>query len=305
VLSDVGRLADDAEAWVDRHLEADGGLLVVLGNRTDVRYWNAGPLSRLVGGTIVAPFDRSDENKIRLAPVDSGHPVLSDLVVGERLMGDVRCRRGFQVDAPGAEVLLEFPGIGPALIARSARDRGGVAVLFTGVDPGWSDLARSGFLVPLLHRLAGHLGGTGHARHEALVGEDLFVALDPRAASGRVEALAPGGELLLPEAVSAGQHGYSLRNVRVPGVYRFSQAGQEVALGAVNVEARESDLAEATSSDIDQWMSSLDHRMVPPDGRLDQEILEARFGRELWRLFVYAALALIAIEMLVARTRMG
>ena len=44
-------------------------------------------------------------------------------------------------------------------------------------------------------------------------------------------------------------------------------------------------------------------RVISPGASLGDEILEARRGRELWRAFLYAALALLAVEMVLARPR--
>jgi len=44
-------------------------------------------------------------------------------------------------------------------------------------------------------------------------------------------------------------------------------------------------------------------RVISTGASLVDEILEARRGRELWRAFLYAALALLAVEMVLARPR--
>jgi len=272
VLADVGRLDRAGERWIEEHVEDGGGLLIVLGSRTDMRYWNAELLPGLLGATLRGLVERPAG--VRLAPSAVGHPLLSGLVVGERLIDDVSVRRG------GGEV----------------------AALLTGVDPTWSDLPQSGFLVPLVHRLVGRLEG-GHARaSRTLVGEDLFVPIE-ETARGRIDVELPGGGTAI-EARTAGRRGAVLAGAREPGVYRFAVDAVPIALGAVNVDPRESDLAPVAAAEIEGLGGDVKLTVVSPDRPLEEEVLEARHGRELWRLFVYAALVLIALEMLLARSRL-
>jgi len=310
VLADVGRLDDGAGRWLSRHVADGGGLLVVLGNRTDIRYWNSGPLSELSGVEIVAPIDRPDG--VRLAPSLRGHPLLEGLVYGERLVDEIVVRRAFDVRASEVEDVLELPGVGPSLVinrppaadALGGAGGGEVAVLATGVDPSWSDLPRSGFVVPLLHRLAERLSRTSSRPSSVTVGEDLSVGL-PEATSGRVEVEVPTGRTIAAELRDSPGSSAVVERVSEPGIYRFHAGGRVVALGAVNVDPRESDLAPADQSEIKRFLSPLPVTFIGDGARLEDEVLQARYGRELWRAFLYAALLLLALEMYLARPRSG
>ena len=312
ILADVGRLDDAAERWLRRHVDDGGGVLVVLGNRTDVRFWNAGLLPELTGIEIRAPIERAEG--VRLAPALQGHPLLQGLVFGERLIDDVAVRRALDVRVGSVEEVLELPGIGPALVVnRTVADdaaldpalpRGEVATLMTGIDPLWSDLPRSGFIVPLMHRLVERLSRTSSRPAAVIVGEDLVARLGDAPAE-RVEVDLPSGRTLTSElrltraSIAVAEH------VGVPGIYRFHAGGRTVALGAVNVDPLESDLAPADRSEIEDYLSPLPLTFIEAGARLEEEVLQARYGRELWRAFLYVALALLAVEMFLARPRFG
>jgi hypothetical protein len=310
VLADVGRLDGGEEAWLNRHIADGGGVLVVLGNRTDIRYWNSSPLSDLSGVEIIAPFDRSEG--ARVAPSLRGHPLLEGLVSGERLIDDVAVRRAFDVRAPDAEEILELPGVGSLLVinrpsvegARSGVVGGEVAVLATGIDPSWSDLPRSGFVVPMLHRLAERLSRTSSRPEVVTVGEDLSVGL-PESTIGRVEVEVPSGRTVVAELRDVPGPTALVERAAEPGIYRFRADGRIVALGAVNVDPRESDLVPADEREIERFLSPLQVRFVSEGAKLESEVLQARYGRELWRAFLYAALVLLALEMYLARPRVA
>jgi hypothetical protein len=319
VLADVGRLGDSAESWLERHVDDGGGLLLVLGNRTDIRFWNARFMPEIVGAEIVAPIERA--SGVRLAPASQGHPMLDGLVFGERLIDDIVARRAFGVRAEGAEVVLELPGLGPALfVARGGTQTGAagasgggadpgstprpgeVAVLSIGVDPTWSDLPRSGFMVPLTHRLVERLARRSGGTATATVGSDLVAPL-PEPPSGRVDVETPDGRTLAAELRGGGAPAAVVRATSVPGVYRFTASGRIVALGAVNVDPAESDLRQLDRDSVEERLSGIAVAFVDPSRSVSDDVLQSRYGRELWRVMLYAALALIALEMLIARSR--
>ena len=308
MLADVGRLDGGGERWLTSHLERGGGVLLVLGSRTDVRFWNSEFMPGLARAEIVAPIERRDG--VRLAPASQGHPMLEGLISGERLIDDVSASRAFGVRAEGAEVVLELPGLGPALFVASGRASGTtstiavgeVAVLTTGIDPDWSDLPRSGLIVPLTHRLAERLSRTSAGAPSTHVGEDLVVSLSGPP-SGRVDVETPDGRTVAAQLRSGRRPAASVERVDTPGVYRFHESGRTVALGAVNVDPRESDLRPLDRDDVENRFPGMSVSFIDPDAQLADEVLQTRYGRELWRVMLYAALALLALEMFVARTR--
>lgn len=299
VLADVGRLEGGAERWLARHSSDGGGILVVLGSRTDIRYWNGAPLAAASRVVLREPVER--ERGVRLAPVGRGHPLLDGLTVGDRLIDDVSIRRAFTAVLEGSEAVLELPGVGPALVVtRTASSE--TAVLLTGIDPSWNGLPRSGFLVPLLHRLVERLAGGADRAARVDVGDDLVVPI-AGARPGGLEARLPDGSTIAP-AIRAGRRPSAVvERVRAPGVYRFEASGRTVALGAVNPRPAESDLSQASRDAIGEHLTPWGYRFIRPTDELAAEILESRRGRELWRVLVYVALGLIAIEMFLARPR--
>lgn len=306
VLADVGRLDASGLRWLTSHVESGGGVLLVLGSRTDVRFWNGGFLSEHASAEIVAPIER--RGGVRLAPAAQGHPMLDGLVFGERLIDDIVVSSAFDVRAEGEETVLELPGLGPALFiaGRGARSgtggySGEIAVLTTGVDPEWSELPRSGFIVPLMHRLVERLSRTGSGSSSAAVGDDLVVDMS-EPVSGRVEVEMPGGETVTasvrPDGASA-----VVEVVKDPGVYRFLESGRTVALGVVNVDPLESDLAPLDTESLAGRLSPMPVTRLDTNDELQDVVLRARYGRELWRVMLYLALALVAVEMFLARPR--
>lgn len=300
ILADVGRLDSAGEHWLLEHLERGGGVLAVLGNLTDVRYWNERLLAELGAGAIVEPVDR--RSGLRIAPSGVGHPLLAGLVFGERLIDDAAVRRGFRAEASNAEVVLEMPGVGPLLTVTRPSRGGRAAILYTGLDSEWNDLPKSGLLVPIMHRTVAVLADEERASSDAVVGDDLIVPYSAALAEAP-EVELPDGRTVMAERLAGTAGGAVLRSVEQVGIYHFRGPGGAQTLAAVNVPRDESDLAPAGEDDIGAVLTHQNWTILAADTSLEDAILVARHGRELWRAFVYAALVLVAVEMWVARPR--
>jgi hypothetical protein len=102
-----------------------------------------------------------------------------------------------------------------------------------------------------------------------------------------------------------------LEEARVAGnytVYRDAEARDLVAAFAVNIQSDESDLRAAAPKEVNDYlaarMSSPRPSIIPLDPSqrdLVKTIDQSRYGVELWQAFLWAALILAVIEMLLAR----
>jgi len=218
-------------------------------------------------------------------------------VSGDRLIEDVLVRRALQARESG-ETVLELPGIGPAL-AFSESGGGPVATLLFGLDVDASDLARSGLVVPLFHRVVERLAGPAPGVAEGTAGYPLDVDLATTPV-GRVDLIAPDGTAT---TISTAAASATIEDTDVAGIYRLESGGGTVAMAAIGIDRGESSLAAAEVSEIQEWFAGLPVTFIGEGEAVADAVLMARRGRELWRLFLYAALALLAIEMVIARPR--
>jgi hypothetical protein len=100
-------------------------------------------------------------------------------------------------------------------------------------------------------------------------------------------------------------------NARIAGnytVFRDAAAQEPVGAFAVNIQSDESDLRSASLKDMNDYLTvrmanrkPLVIRLMPTDKQLAKTVEQSRYGVELWQSFLWAALILALIELLIAR----
>jgi hypothetical protein len=90
-----------------------------------------------------------------------------------------------------------------------------------------------------------------------------------------------------------------------PGLYRVMRGGELRSTFAVNPDPAEADLAPASDDALVRMFPAGRARIMRPGEDLAQRVREARFGRELWSLFVVIALLLLVAESVIARWGMA
>jgi hypothetical protein len=99
---------------------------------------------------------------------------------------------------------------------------------------------------------------------------------------------------------------FQTNRLSLPGFYEMKNGGKTLSLIAVNVDKLESDTRRVTDESLTQFWkrlgiptSSLEY--LAQGEQLQTTVLQSRFGTELWKYCIGAALALALTEMALAR----
>jgi hypothetical protein len=196
-------------------------------------------------------------------------------------------------------------------------------VLFYTTPPtlDFSDLPRRSIFLPLIRRTAAYSSAIKTAQDENV--QQAFVTTEPfelelpqlageQAGTTLLIKSPDGSSLRTKVGVSTeGKPFIRLDEARVAGnytVYRDAEARDPIAAFAVNVQSDEADLRSASEQDLTRYLQSRAGavrsviRFLKPDEKtIGKAVQESRYGVELWQTFLYAALILAALEMLIAR----
>ncbi|MBI3005179.1 MAG: BatA domain-containing protein [Ignavibacteriales bacterium] len=172
----------------------------------------------------------------------------------------------------------------------------------------WSDFPVKGLFVPLLHRALSYLTQDQSSMEVHLVGDEVrvknirstaavFTVQDPRR-----------NEFSLRPTVRGAEKALRVAETSLPGVYAVKSGGDVVGKFAVNVNPDESQTEKADEKAL---LTLLARAGVEPSSvftvqsraELPRVVAESRFGVELWKHFLLAALVVGIIEMFVAKDR--
>jgi len=311
-LSNVERLSGETLSALRREVDAGVGVVVILGDAVDVRYYNAELLKDLIPSNLVAvtgsPHQGAGEpdafRTFRLPFPD--HPLFTGLVAesesesggsqSPHFYAYYRVRLGTE-----ARSLLTFSDGFPA-VAEGRSGRGRVLLVTSAFDLAWSDLSLSGLMVPFAGRLARYLARDAAGDSDYDLGESVFRQLP---------GLLPKQGLLRPPSGDARtvwpeQQGrrsmWRVGEVEVPGLWEIASGGRVADRFAVGLDPAESDLSRIDQENLESLLPQARIVALVPGERTADQIHQTRYGRELWRLFLGAALAVAAAEMLLARS---
>jgi hypothetical protein len=239
VVDDAGALDSDLAAQLRRYVESGGAVLLAAGAR-------AAALQTLpVGGEAVRGVTVRTADPLLVGRVDAAHPALA----GTGGWQSVSIARMLKL-TPGANdrVLVAAEDGEPVLLEQRVGS-GRLLILATGLDNVWSDLPVQPVFVAFMAQAAAWLAGES-AYADAPVAGGLLQLAQSGAQVGQV--LDPDGHELLSLAAT-----HQPQNVRLArsGFYQLVTPGRETLL-AVNVDARESDLAPADAALLSRWRSA-------------------------------------------------
>jgi hypothetical protein len=299
ILCDPGRLTASSERWLRAFLADGGGALAILGDRTDARSLNESVLPELFGIRVQRFFSDEITDAGSIIVSSRYHPLVS-LITGlsEDVFRATRCWKGFECEVVGsAQTVLSFARHGPALVY-SENDEWKTAALLTGIDPAWNNLATSAVFLPLLHETVKVLSGISERESGYTVGQTVRGRFTLPSSEGAITVIDPEGSETLTASAGAD---FTYGPLTLPGIYRFaSSSGEEVAV-AVNTESAESNLQRMQPDDIRAAIAASELSFVDHGANARDAVLQERYGRELWRVFLWAALVLMAAEVLVGR----
>lgn len=311
ILLNVGRLPPQAVESLSAYRARGGGILIVAGDRVDPRYYNSvllESLSELRLGSLyssVGDEAEGDEAYFVMRPERTGHPVFAGFPIGPgENLTQTRFRKSLECHLGStAQVLASFSNGLPALV-----DDRGLLLFTSSFDGEWSDFPTSGAFLPFLHKSLFFLIRREEGRGSGLrAGESFRWLTDPsRIGDTRVLCRGPEGLTIPVELRESGEGTTVVTDpLPLPGIYLLmKESGEILARAAVNLDTDESDLHAMTDSQSEVLFGDEVVRLEPARP-IDRSLLEARFGKELWRPLLILVFLLLLVESLLARGRLA
>ncbi|MGE0374676.1 MAG: BatA domain-containing protein [Planctomycetaceae bacterium] len=262
---DVPFLSSDEVLRLTAFVKAGGGLIIGMGDQVQLDEY-----SRLLGGegdglmpvqlVRVVGNDGTDAEPFRFADPEAGHPLTRAFAGNPRAgLTTANISRYVEMRIPKdstARTALAFSHGAPAIIEHTL-GAGRVLLVTTSLDDRWGSWALWPSFLPMMHEFVEYVT-RGQAAEQTLVGQPLRVPWPD------LELLGPTATLRRPDGrTSTLRPTDADQNVEIViddtsqrGIYALTSvpAGDRVALFAVNIDPRESDLQ--TVQD-DEWQAAI------------------------------------------------
>ena len=307
LLANLTRFPEGVAPRLISFLNNGGGVIIFLGSEVDLRYYNEALLSRInlgAFGETMGSLARAD-NFIKLGKIDFSHPLFDGVFEpgdGDPKVDSPRFRFAVQLRlAEGTVPIMNYANSYPFLVERHVGS-GRLLLFTTSADEKWSDFSFKGLFAPLVHRSVTYVAQRlDHLQKPTVVGDELVTNLRQQADELVVES--PGAEYLkVPVEVVGQSYQVRVRDTDEPGFYQLREGNRLVHVWPVNFNAAEMSVEPADEQTLAAASGASSLVTLSATGELRAEIEAARYGSELWRLFLIAALLAMIVEMLLYRS---
>lgn len=307
-LCNVSQLTASELAVLQDYLNRGGGVLFFLGSQTNIAAFNQmlfddgkGILPAQLSG-FVGDLTNKQEH-FSFDPLNYAHSLVVPFKDHEQAgLLSTKIFRYMKVQLPeetSAQVPLAFDSKDPAIVLAN-HGKGMVGLITTTADLDWNTWPISPSYVPLIQELTLQLVAGRVQREQFRVGQSLALPAPGKQQQVQATLLPPGDEA--PTAIRSQEIGgisvFQFDQTDLSGVYRITVNGSDQSLPVpVNTWPEESDLTRLVPEDLRAtfpgWEFTISDRFQSPRSATASA---TRHNGEIFRLLLYAALALAFVE---------
>jgi len=321
ILSNLSRLTDVQLTNLERFAQRGGGVFFILGDNIDLEFYSDQLIKRLFNLKIKDPLTptRNVGGFFSFERIDLDHPIFQVYRnVEKEKLPLIRFFSIFELsefgsigpESPDVKTIVRFNLGKPALIERRL-GAGKVLLLAASVEENQTDLVVHPFFVPLINRAAEYLASDlSRLDEEILVGSKITRELPAHLAGKGIELFDPEmRKIALQPSFHTDKLILRIDDTYLPGIYDIRVSASSTTRGevvdrfAVNIDPKDSDPEKIEMSEIEKKLEGLSFFYINPWDDIEKSILQSRYGKELWKTFLWIAFGLLALEMFLARSR--
>lgn len=291
---------------INNFLKNGGGLILFPSSDPEVAKINQffNRIGLQVNATFVGDIGKTDL-KIKFEKSDFNHPVFQNIFQNKE-------KKNFE--SPTLNAYYKYAMNGNPIISLldgsaflSEFRLGNGKVLLFNVSPvlSWSDFPLKSIFAPLINNSVVYLASLEREKNIYLAGETISVNLKNQNIS-QIKVIRPDrSEEIVNLEDKPDRNFFPYTNTSIVGNYKFISGKKQFENISVNTDPTESVIEYATQSDFESYLKKIkfngNYIPIDKESNISEKILQARFGSELWRYFVFLAIILALIEMTIAR----
>lgn len=313
ILNDISALPPAYFNSLTDFIGSGGGLFIIFGNNSNVESYKNFLEDRaglLLSGQVSASAEDSPDAYYSLDNFDLTHPVFKVYSPQNPEAPEIpTLKLGMYYAIDGGFPLARI-GSAKAVLAQSSKAR--LIVMGFGLDLPSSDISLHSFIVPFIIRTVEFLACAPSAAEEYFIsGRSISVNLPTRVTSSAVRMSRSGGVSAregggLGEGqtieVSRGAYGafVNIPHAGYPGFYTLTVDADTVGSFSVNHDSEES-VNESITKDRMKEILGQDLVYIGEPSGIQEKVMQAKFGFELWKYCLALALILLIAESILVR----
>ncbi len=243
----------------------------------------------------------SDDQFLSFGNIDFTHPVFKGIFKEPQTkIKNPHIFKAFQTEKSGdIDVIIPLSNGFPFLYEKNA-GQGKIIVMTSGLGDEYSDFTYQTIFAPLMSRMFSYLAVHQQTQaSEYNILDELRLSVDARLVDQDLEIIRPDNqaEKVTPTILSGGLY-LKYAQTNIPGNYKLNSGQTQIAQWSVNISPEESVFKYYDNKELEKF-----HFNVLKESNIEQSVKNQRFGKELWKYFVLAALILLILEMLLFREK--
>lgn len=303
----IGTEVKDNSEKLNRFLKDGNGMIVFPGSRQKIE-----PMQKLLrllelqtDFQFVEINDKSQS--VGFENIEFNHPVFEDIFVDEekREVESPKLFKYYKLQAgPKGKTIISLNDES-SFMSEYGIGNGKLIIFNSSPVLSWSDFPLKSIFAPILNKTVYNLSPDLLGDDTYLAGDNLNVNIGKRTLPQVRVVLPDRGEELFNLNENLETDFFSFSNSIFSGNYKFYSGSNILANFSVNTDPMESKTGYLSDEEFDRYLEKINfggtHLRIGKDEDPIELILQARFGSELWRYFILAALIIALIEMAVAR----
>ncbi len=300
-------LKNNIETNVLNQFVKDGGQIIIMPGYNSngeilnpiLRSFNIPTFGSKINVSDVQQFNSFEE-------INYNHPIFQDLFKSDTKR---------QIESPQILSYLKIipSGMGESIItlidgssflSEYKYDDGRVFLLNVAPVLSWSNFPLKSIFAPIVNRSVNYLASNRSSAKRYQAGENIEIDIS-RFKLPMIKVIRPDkSEEFINLDIDVKSHFWKYNNSDLIGIYKFYSEDEFIEAAAVNVNLEESNLKQISSDNFESLLFNNGFAGVilkMNNSNYKDEISQARYGSELWQLFLIIALILALIEMYVAK----
>ncbi|MGQ9643178.1 MAG: BatA domain-containing protein [Ignavibacterium sp.] len=290
-----------------QYLKEGGSLFIIPQVNTDINRLNN--LLRQLNLPVANGFAGKLNDKtfsVRFDRIDFNHPIFLNLFKKEEKKNiespSINYFLKYSTQGKGTNIITLTDG--SSFLSEFKQGEGRIFLLNTSYDLSWSNFPLKTIFAPLIIKSVYYLSQKENLQNNISAGTPLTIDLN-RINSTQIKIVRPDSTIETINVDLTNQKYFDYKNTNLAGFYKIYSGNEIVDNIAVNSDKSESNPVYADENDFNKYLELLNFKgkliSINKDINPIEAINQARFGSELWRIFLLIAVLLAILEMTIAR----